>query len=72
MMYNPPDSDDYEFIELKNIGDTELDLSNATFTGIRYAFPPGAILQPGQIIVLVRDAPSFTERYPDVLYFDAS
>ncbi|MBN1220208.1 MAG: lamin tail domain-containing protein [Anaerolineae bacterium] len=70
IMYNPIDGDDYEFIELKNIGPTHLDLSNATFEGIRYTFPVGSRLVPGQVIVLARNEQAFAERYPGLVPFD--
>ena len=44
IMYHPEGGDDYEFVELSNIGDTAIDLSGAFFEGIeftfRYGFPP--------------------------------
>jgi hypothetical protein len=67
MMYNPPEGDDYEFIELKNGGQADLDLSNLTLEGINFTFPPiSEPLKPGQAIVLVHNAPAFAERYPEV------
>ncbi|GAB4434908.1 MAG: hypothetical protein Kow0031_16650 [Anaerolineae bacterium] len=67
IMYNPPDGSDYEFIELKNVGNGPLDLSNATFSGINFTFPgSGAVLRPGEFFVLVRNPAAFTDRYPDV------
>ena len=72
IMYRPPnqngvDGDNYEFIELKNIGKEVLDLSGVRFTnGIVYAFPVGSSLAPGRHIVLVSNLESFTNRYPEV------
>jgi len=65
-MYNPPGGDDYEFIELKNIGDTHLDLSGMAFEGIAFSFPSGTLLPAGEFMLLVRNPTAFTERYPDV------
>src|SRR4029078_12729122 len=47
VMYNPPGatnytSDDFEFIELKSVASTNLELSGLSFTnGITYTFPVG-------------------------------
>ncbi len=56
---------DYEFIELKNIGTTPLDLTGCTFTnGITYTF--GAVnLHPGAYLVLAANPTGFGERYGD-------
>jgi hypothetical protein len=68
LMYNPSDGGDLEFIELKNTGEGELDLSNMYFSGIRFTFPPsGRSLAPGEFVVLVRNSVVFGERYPDVV-----
>jgi hypothetical protein len=66
IMYNPVGGDDYEFIELKNIGDTPADLSGMSFEGIAFSFPSGAVLPAGEFIVLARDPGAFAERYPSV------
>ncbi len=66
IMYNPMGGDDYEFIELKNDGDTEVDLSNVSFEGITFSFPSGTILPAGEFIVLVQNPIAFAEKYPDV------
>ena len=68
IMYNPIGGNDYEFIELKNVGDGELSLANMYFEdGITFTFPPGLTpLTPGEMIVLVRNPTAFAERYPGV------
>ena len=66
IMYNPPGGDDYEFIELKNVGDTHLDLSGMAFEGIAFSFPSGTLLPAGEFMLLVRNPTAFAERYPDV------
>ena len=59
--------DDFEFVELKNIGGQELDLGGVHFTdGIGFRFPNGARLRPGAFAVLVRNPEAFTNRYPTV------
>jgi hypothetical protein len=67
IMYNPMGGDDYEFIELKNDGDTDVDISNMSFEGITFSFPSGKILGAGEFIVLVQNPIAFAERYPNVL-----
>lgn len=67
IMYNPAGGSDYEFIELKNTGEVELNLSGMSFTGIRYTFPPHTPpLPPGALMVLVRNPAAFAGRYPNV------
>jgi hypothetical protein len=66
IMYNPLGGDDYEFIELKNSGETILDLSNLTFEGIDFVFPAGTTLAPDDFMVLVRNPDAFVARYPGV------
>ena len=77
IMYNPQDASasdkelgfstsDFEFIELKNVGDITLDLTNIRFTkGIDFDFVNGNLnsLSPGQIIVLARNINAFSLRY---------
>jgi hypothetical protein len=66
MMYNPPGGSDYEFIELKNVGNSAIDVSNMFFEGISFSFPTNTTLSPGEIIVLVRNPARFAERYPGI------
>ena len=67
IMYNPPGSDDYEFIELKNNGSSSFDLSGLSFEGINFLFPANSsLLAPGQFVVLVKNRDAFAKKYPDV------
>jgi hypothetical protein len=58
-------SDDYEFLELKNIGGSPINLSACNFgtTGIHYTFPENTILNGGKFIVLASDISKFYQRY---------
>ncbi len=75
IMYNAADGPgqprpELDFLELKNVGTTELDLSGVSFTeGISYTFPVGTRLAPGAFLVLVEDAAAFSARHPDVTPF---
>jgi hypothetical protein len=75
-MYNPSapspaeigagftDAQDFEFIELWNIGSEPLDLSSTAFTtGITFAFPGGTTLTPGARILAVKSIAAFQFRY---------
>jgi hypothetical protein len=75
IMYHPApdtagtnDSSQFEFIELKNVGDGPLDLAGIRFTnGIEFTFSAtNAItnLGPGQYLVLARNQQVFLSRYP--------
>jgi hypothetical protein len=68
IMYNPAAGDDFEFIELRNTGNSEFDLANTSFVeGIRFLFPPNTPpLAPGEYAVLVRNPGAFREQYPGV------
>lgn len=72
--YNPADSitplgdvisgRKFEFVEIKNISSSTINLSGAYFTqGIEYYFPSGTYVGPGQFIVLAEDKSSFEDRY---------
>jgi hypothetical protein len=57
------DSEEYEFIELTNIGLSAINLQNCAFTtGITFTFP-SMTLNPGQHVILVKNPAAFTARY---------
>jgi len=63
IMYNPIGGDDFEYLELMNIGATPLDLTGARFTnGVQFTFGP-ALLGAGERIVVVRNLAVFTSLY---------
>jgi hypothetical protein len=77
LMYHPAppaagtnDADDFEFIELKNVGTQPLNLVGVRFTnGIQFAFTAASAmtnLGPGQYVVLAADTNAFRARYPSV------
>ncbi len=74
IMYNPPevntgdstDNDEFEFVELKNIGDETIDLTFVSFTdGITFDFGISRIksLLPGEFVLVVKDEAAFISRY---------
>jgi len=76
LMYNPMDpsddtnNDDYEFIELKNIGVSTLDLTNVSFTdGVVFDFNDSKIthIEPGQFILVVSNIAAFESHYGQAL-----
>lgn len=70
--YHPVDSPDldgnqFEFVELKNVGGQELDLSGVSLTnGVTFNFPLGTRLGPGRFAVLVKNPQAFASRHPGV------
>jgi hypothetical protein len=70
IMYNPSgptdiDSDNLEFLELKNTGPDTLDLSGVSFSsGINFTFTNNTVLLPGQFFLLARNAALFQDKYP--------
>lgn len=56
--------DDYEFIELLNIGAQAIELDGVHFAdGITFAFGAESLLDPGERAVIVRDIDAFQARY---------
>ncbi len=71
IMYHPPSpppgspysNEDFEYIELKNIGPTSINLAGVHFTdGVEFAFTSGT-LAAGQTMLLVKNTAAFTSRY---------
>jgi hypothetical protein len=68
---NPPAgspflAEDFEYIQLKNIGGVTLDLTGVHFTnGISFNFTAGAAasLPPGHVVYVVKNLDAFTSRY---------
>ncbi|MGC9034604.1 MAG: lamin tail domain-containing protein [Verrucomicrobiia bacterium] len=77
IMYNPEPppagspyvADDFEYIELKNVGTRALNLNGFRFTnGIYFEFSQGTVtnLLPGQYVLVVKNKAAFLSRYPGV------
>jgi hypothetical protein len=74
IMYHPADGpagspyedNDYEFLEFLNRGSTALDLTGIYFSkGMDFIFTAGAILDPGEYAVIVKNLEAFKSRYPN-------
>ncbi len=70
-----PDDDDYEYIELYNIEDYDVnlyvydpctsgDVSWAITKGVEYVFPYHTTISANGYLLVVRDKPTFTAKYP--------
>jgi hypothetical protein len=72
IMYHPrpfslTNSDDVEFVELKNTGNNPIELTGLEFSeGLQFSFTNGTYLPPGDFFVLVRDPANFALRYPGI------
>ncbi len=56
--------EDFEFIELQNLGPVPLDIGYCQFTeGVNFTFPPNTALSPGEYIHVVRNLAAFQARY---------
>jgi len=61
------DRDNYEFVELLNIGPRSIDLSDVYFSdGIVFNFPPNTILGAGARAIVVRNEAAFIARYGEL------
>jgi hypothetical protein len=78
VMYNPvdppagddTDNDDFEFVELRNVGDEILDLSHVSFVdGITFDFngSDARSLGPGEFVLVVKSKEAFLSRYDAAL-----
>ncbi|MHC4324613.1 MAG: lamin tail domain-containing protein, partial [Planctomycetota bacterium] len=74
VMYEPADppandstdNDEFEFIELQNIGDETIDLTSVSFIdGVTFDFSNGSVtsLGPDQFVLVVRNQAAFESRY---------
>lgn len=60
----PYSSSQYEYIELRNIGSTPLDLTGVRIAdGVEFTFPQGYTLAAGQYALVVANAAAFAYRY---------
>jgi hypothetical protein len=60
------DSEDFEFIELRNIGTQQLDISGCEFDeGVDFTFGANTLLAAGENILVVRNLAAFRARYGD-------
>lgn len=70
IMYNPPSvgstaGDEFEFVELKNVGTSSLELTGISFSsGIGFSFADGTVVGPGQFLVLGRNEAQLIAKYP--------
>ena len=64
IMYNPATGQEHEYIELHNIGESALDLTDVGFTdGIGFDFPEGTMLDAGGYLLVVKDLDAFAAQY---------
>lgn len=73
IMFNPPtlngvDGDEFEFVELKNMGTNTLTLGGLFFSaGIDFTFPNNATLAPGATYLLGRNPSALQSKYPGLV-----
>lgn len=64
IMYNPATGQEHEYIELRNISESPLDLTNVRFTdGINYDFPSGTMIDAGAYLLVVKNPAAFEAHY---------
>ena len=58
------DSPFFEYIEIQNISNEDLELTNLRFTkGIDFDFKPGSIIKTGEYLLIVRNRVALESRY---------
>src|SRR5579883_488444 len=65
IMYHPPlEMEDLQYVELFNRGSSSVDLSDWSFSkGIKFTFPKQTRIEPGEYLVVCRDAKLFAGNY---------
>ena len=64
IMYHPAGDELLEFIEIRNVGPTTLDLTGVRFTkGMDFDFPDGTTIAAGAYLLVVADLPAFQAKY---------
>ena len=67
VMYNPPQGEDYEYIEIHNTSPNPVDISGWAFVdGIDYAFPPSTIMPGNGWFVIARSKAAILSAYPSM------
>ncbi len=62
-----PNDDDFEWIELRNISPSPVEMLNCSFTnGITYTFTTSRVISPGGTLVIPRRAAAFAITHPGV------
>ena len=60
-------ANDEEWIELYNRGQTSVDISGWQLVdAVQFRVPAGNVLQPGEHVIIARDAAMFADNYPEV------
>ncbi|GIT04704.1 MAG: hypothetical protein CM1200mP29_01150 [Verrucomicrobiota bacterium] len=72
IMYHPLDQEDVtagdlEFLELKNVGQTTLDLGVCFSRWIEFVFPEGKTLAPGELFLVGKNQAALQIRYPGLV-----
>ena len=63
VMYNPADSQSYEFIELQNLSDSEINLQGVRIAGaVDFEFP-AVSLPVGERVIIANDSAAMLQRY---------
>ncbi|MFN0128603.1 MAG: lamin tail domain-containing protein [Verrucomicrobiales bacterium] len=58
------DAEDFEFVEIKNVGPDSIDIGGMRFDdGVSFVVPAGTMLAPGELAVIVVNTNAFATRY---------
>jgi Lamin Tail Domain/CotH kinase protein len=58
------DDDSFDYIELRNVSASAVDLTGFQFTaGVTFAFPSGTMIAPGANLLIVQNVDAFSTRY---------
>ncbi len=65
IMYNPPQGEEYEYVELMRTGDTGNIAGWCLSSGVSFTFPAGSEVPAGGRVIVCRDPDAFFRAYPD-------
>ncbi|MBN2519905.1 MAG: CotH kinase family protein [Bacteroidales bacterium] len=64
IMYDPGEGSDYEFVEIANISEDDVDMTGVFLSdAINYSFPDGYIVKAGDLIVVASSNLRFSSKY---------
>ena len=64
--YHPAENENLEFVELRNLESTSVDLTDWNLPAVGYTFPAGTLVPTDACIVVARSPATLRQIYPDL------